>query len=160
MESCNRNPAEKCIRRKPFRYIYVALFLVIIASPLLTFGASGPSNEERSQFCISCHTMEAEYEAWMHSPHRRKMCVDCHLPNENKFVYYLWKSIDGLKDVVVFYSGRVPDRIKISSHGEKVLQANCVRCHETTVMRIDAKRKCWDCHKRATHANTGTRETL
>lgn len=159
-ESYNRKPAAESIHLRPLRHIYIALFLVIAVSPLLTFGASGPSPEEKSQFCISCHTMEAAYEAWMHSPHRRKMCVDCHLPNENRIAHYLWKSIDGLKDVVVFYSGRVPDRIKISSHGEKVLQANCVRCHETTVMLIDTKRKCWDCHRRATHANTGTRETF
>ena len=159
-ELYNRNLVAKHTHRKPFRYIYLALFLVIIASPLMTLGASAPSNEERSQFCVSCHTMEAEYEAWMHSPHRRKMCVDCHLPNENRFIYYIWKSIDGLKDVVVFYSGRVPERIKISAHGERVLQANCVRCHETTVMLIDTKRKCWDCHRRVTHANTGIRETL
>lgn len=128
--------------------------------PLPAFASRDSSPEEKSKFCINCHTMEAEYDAWLHSSHRRKMCVDCHLPNENKAVYYLWKSIDGLKDVIVFYSGQVPERIKISSHGNKVLQANCIRCHETTVMLIDKNRKCWDCHRRVSHMNIGTRQTL
>jgi cytochrome c nitrite reductase small subunit len=128
--------------------------------PFLAFGSKDSSPEDKSKFCINCHTMEAEYDAWLHSSHRRKMCVDCHLPNENKAVYYLWKSIDGLKDVIVFYSGQVPDRIKISSHGKKVLQENCIRCHETTVMMIDKSRKCWDCHRRVSHMNIGTRQTL
>ncbi len=128
--------------------------------PLLAFGSKDFSPEEKSKFCINCHTMEAEYVAWTHSAHSRKMCVDCHLPNENKALYYLWKSIDGLKDVIVFYSGQVPELIKVSSHGQKVLQANCIRCHETTVMFVDTKRKCWDCHRREMHMHTGIRETF
>jgi len=151
------------IRLKRIKMLYLFSILLLAAmllSPLLTFGSKGSSTEDKSRFCINCHTMEAEYNAWIHSAHRRQMCVDCHLPNENRAVYYLWKSIDGLKDVIVFYSGQVPDRIKISPHGEKVLQANCIRCHETTVMLIDTERKCWQCHRRVSHMHTGIRETL
>jgi len=151
------------IRLKRIKMLYLFSILLLAAmllSPLLTFGSKGSSPEDKSRFCINCHTMEAEYNAWIHSAHRRQMCVDCHLPNENRAVYYLWKSIDGLKDVIVFYSGQVPDRIKISPHGEKVLQANCIRCHETTVMLIDTERKCWQCHRRVSHMHTGIRETL
>jgi cytochrome c nitrite reductase small subunit len=142
---------------------FVLLLLAVIT--LSSLSACGSSSflarYDTSEYCKSCHVMEAEYEAWMHSgAHRRKVCVDCHLPNENKSVHYIWKSIDGLKDVIVFHSGRVPDQIKISTHGEKVLQANCIRCHETTVMMIDTKRKCWDCHRNITHMHTGIRETI
>jgi len=140
--------------------VLITALVVILVSPAVTFGALTSSSANKSTFCISCHSMEAEYEAWIQSAHSRKMCVDCHLPNENRAIYYLWKSIDGLKDVIVFYSGRVPERIKISSHGEKVLQANCIRCHETTVMLIDTKRKCWDCHRRMIHMHAGMRETF
>ncbi len=145
---------------KPVRCICIALFFAAIASPLLTFGASDSSPEE-SRFCVTCHAMEAEYEAWFHSgAHKRNMCVDCHLPNENKFSHYLWKSVDGLKDLVVFHSGSVPEQIKISSHGEKTLQANCIRCHEITVMLMDKERKCWSCHKRISHMHTGIMATF
>jgi cytochrome c nitrite reductase small subunit len=152
-----------CHKRKTvFFRLSALLFVAIIAFPLLSSGspksAEGP---EKSEYCISCHVMEAEYEAWMHSgAHRRKNCVDCHLPNENRFVHYLWKSIDGLKDLIVFHSGQVPERITISSHGREVLQNNCIRCHETTVMVIDTDRQCWNCHKRISHIHTGIRATL
>jgi cytochrome c nitrite reductase small subunit len=145
---------------KSLPHFIAALLFIVICSAASASGDLPSSPEEKSRFCVSCHTMEAEYVAWMHSAHSRKMCVDCHLPNENRAIYYIWKSIDGLKDVIVFYSGSVPDHIKISSHGEKVLQANCIRCHETAVTMIDQKRKCWDCHRRISHLHTGMRETF
>lgn len=144
-----------------FRFsILLIAFAIFI--PLLSFGSSkSAEGTDKSEYCIGCHVMEAEYEAWMHSgAHRRKDCVDCHLPNENKFVHYLWKSIDGLKDLIVFHSGQVPERITISSHGREVLQNNCIRCHEITVMIIDTDRQCWNCHKRISHIHTGIRATL
>jgi cytochrome c nitrite reductase small subunit len=144
-----------------FRY-FVLLFVALTVFPLLSFGSSkSPERPDKSEYCIGCHVMEAQYEAWMHSgAHRRKDCVDCHLPNENKFVHYLWKSIDGLKDLIVFHSGQVPEQITISSHGREVLQNNCIRCHETTVMVINTDRQCWNCHKRISHIHTGIRATL
>lgn len=110
---------------------------------------------------MKCHVMESAYEAWIHSgAHRRIKCVDCHLPNDNQVMHYIWKTIDGVKDVVVFHSGKVPEQITLSSHGKKALQANCIRCHEVAVTMIDKERKCWECHRRITHKLTGTIETL
>ncbi len=112
-------------------------------------------------FCASCHVMEAEYEAWFHAgAHRGINCVDCHLPYQNVTAHYLWKSIDGMKDVIVFYSGRVPEKINISNHGQEVLQANCVRCHETTVEKIDTGRQCWECHRGLVHRRSVIIETM
>ncbi|GAB4388135.1 MAG: cytochrome c nitrite reductase small subunit [Thermodesulfovibrionales bacterium] len=136
----------------------------VMAAATLFFMLGPPqllAKSNQPAFCVQCHVMEAQYEAWMHAgAHRRKICVDCHLPNENKAVHYAWKALDGLKDVVVFYSGRVPERIKLTSHGAEVLQANCVRCHETAVMFIDADRKCWSCHRRVMHQRSGTMEII
>ena len=45
--------------------------------------------------------------------------------------HYAWKSIDGMKDLFLFHSGQVPERHPSSpSTASKVVQANCVRCHE------------------------------
>jgi cytochrome c nitrite reductase small subunit len=119
------------------------------------------AKSDTAGFCVSCHVMEAEYEAWFHSgAHRRATCADCHLPNHNLTAHYLWKAIDGFKDVVVFHSGKVPEQIILSSHGVKVLQGNCIRCHETTVMMMDQQRICWKCHRGMTHKLTGAIETL
>lgn len=131
---------------------------------LLLFLVLGPpkllAKSEQPDFCGSCHVMESEYDAWNHAgAHRRKLCVDCHLPNDNTAVHYMWKGLDGMKDVLLFYSGMVPEKIRITSHGEKVVQANCIRCHEQTVMSIDPDRKCWDCHRRLIHTRSGAMQT-
>ena len=86
---------------------FAAIFMVLGPPRLL-------AKSEAPAFCAGCHVMEAEYDAWSHAgAHRREMCVDCHLPNQNKTIHYIWKSIDGMKDTVAFYSGRVPERINI-----------------------------------------------
>jgi cytochrome c nitrite reductase small subunit len=132
-----------------------AIFFLLLGPPGLLAKSESPV------FCGGCHVMEAEFEAWSHAgAHRRKKCVDCHLPNQNKAVHYIWKSIDGMKDVGFFYSGLAPDRIQITEHGRKVLQENCIRCHEATVAMIDQDRQCWDCHRRIAHKRTGAIETL
>ncbi len=148
-------------RRGRFKLLVVA---GLVAVGVGLFLALGPpqllAKSETPAFCASCHVMEAEYEAWFHQgAHRRKNCVDCHLPGENPVAHYVWKSIDGMKDVVVFHSGRVPDDIRLSEHGREVVQANCVRCHETAVEMIDTQRTCWDCHRRIAHKRTGALET-
>lgn len=144
------------------RWIVLAA-VVCVAGGL--FLAVGPpqllAKSETADFCASCHVMEAQYEAWFHQgAHRRKACVECHLPHDNLATHYVWKSIDGMKDVVVFYSGRVPEDIRISEHGRRVVQANCIRCHENAVERIDQGRTCFDCHRRLQHRRSGAIETM
>ena len=86
--------------------------------------------------------------------------MDCPLPNENTALHYVWKSLDGIKDLTLFYSGMASEHIKISSKGADVLQANCIRCHESAVEFISQERKCWECHRRLQHRRTGAMATL
>ena len=133
--------------------LVAGLFLMVGPPQLL-------AKSETPEFCASCHIHEAVYEAWFHEgAHRRKQCVDCHLPNENVPMHYAWKSIDGMKDLVLFNAGHVPDDIRITDHGKKVVQANCIRCHESAVSMIDQDRPCWDCHRRVMHKRSGSIET-
>ncbi|MFZ5776368.1 MAG: cytochrome c nitrite reductase small subunit [Thermodesulfobacteriota bacterium] len=133
----------------------LAFLFLMLGPPQLLAKSESPA------FCAGCHVMEAEYQAWAHAgAHRRQKCVECHLPNDNTALHYLWKSIDGMKDTVVFYSGRVPERITISAHGQEVVQANCIRCHASTVAHIDQERPCWQCHRRIAHRGTGQIQTL
>ena len=128
----------------------VAAFVLIGPPHLL-------EKSESPEFCASCHVMGEEHAAWSHAgAHRRVRCVDCHLPGGSPVVHYIWKSIDGMKDVISFQSGHVPERIELSDHGAKMVQANCIRCHETTVARMDTTRRCWGCHRQLRHRLTGT----
>ena len=145
--------------------VKLLLLALMVGVGVALFMAFGPpkllAKSETPEFCAGCHVMEAEYEAWFHQgAHRRVACVGCHLPNDNLAAHYFWKSIDGMKDVVVFNSGRVPDDIRISEHGRKVVQENCVRCHEPTVEMINQERLCTDCHRRLMHKRSGLIETL
>lgn len=147
------------MRKKSSFWKYV-LAVGALAAAVGAFMSFGPpkllAKSETPEFCASCHVMEAQYEAWFHEgAHRRKQCVDCHLPHGNFAEYYVWKSIDGMKDVVVFNSGRVPEIIRLSEHGKKVLHENCIRCHENAVENIDQDRNCWECHRRLSHTRSG-----
>jgi cytochrome c nitrite reductase small subunit len=111
---------------------------------------------ETPKFCGSCHSMDPQHTAWEHSAHRQARCIDCHLPNDNPANHYFWKTIDGNKDVFYEFSGlREHDEIKLSPHGHRVLQANCIRCHEGMVTHVDKKRACIDCHRTVGHKRQG-----
>lgn len=140
---------------------FITLLTIAIAGlAALAFLLVGPpkllAKSESPAFCASCHVMEEQHTAWSHAgAHRRIRCVDCHLPNGNHLVHYVWKSIDGMKDVVSFHSGMVPERITLSNHGAKVVQSNCIRCHTEAVSQMDTTRQCWGCHRQLRHRLTG-----
>jgi cytochrome c nitrite reductase small subunit len=146
---------------KRFRLSWrLIVILVLFAAAIGGFLMLGPpallARTETPEFCSSCHVMQTQYNSWFHEgAHRSIVCVDCHLPHQNLLVRYMWKSITGVKDVVVFHSGMTPDRIVVSNHGQNVLQGNCIRCHQTTVWRINRERNCWDCHRRLSHIRSG-----
>lgn len=141
-----------------------AAIAVVILALFALFLLLGPpqllAKSESPGFCASCHVMESEHSAFMHSgAHRRIRCVDCHLPGDNVALHYIWKSIDGMKDVLFFYSGHVPERITLSQHGAMVVKANCIRCHSELVSHMDTSRNCWSCHRRITHRGSSSIET-
>lgn len=145
--------------RKKRGWVFYLLILVIIAALLGTFLAFGPpglyAKSETPEFCGSCHVMNTQYEAWFHSAHRRVTCVDCHLPNDTLARHLFWKGIDGMSDTIAFHTGRFADDIRISTHGAKVVQENCIRCHSEAVARISTDRNCWECHRQFSHKRTG-----
>ena len=147
--------------KRPLLAVFATLLLALSVSAFLALGPPKLlAKSESPAFCASCHVMEEEHAAWSHAgAHRRLRCVDCHLPEGNPAVHYFWKSIDGMKDVVCFQSGHVPERIELSSHGAQVVQENCIRCHAATLAGIDTTRRCWNCHRQLRHRLTGTMAT-
>jgi cytochrome c nitrite reductase small subunit len=143
------------------KIFFLAVGLLLVGGGMGLFVGFGPpklyAKSSTPEFCAGCHVMQAEYESWFHNGgHRRQKCVDCHLPNDNFPRHLTWKSIDGMKDVFQFYSGRVPETIRLSQHGAAIVQENCKRCHAETISRITEERNCWECHRRLSHRQTGT----
>lgn len=146
--------------KKPRLPVRAILIAAVAAASGALFMALGPpqllAKSESPDFCASCHVMGEEHAAWRHAgAHRRLRCVDCHLPEGNPVVHYFWKSIDGMKDVISFQTGHVPERIELSGHGAKVVQENCIRCHASALANIDVTRRCWSCHRQMRHRLTG-----
>jgi cytochrome c nitrite reductase small subunit len=152
-------PSSIAKNKKSYLLIFGGIAAIVIGYVLL-----GPpqvlARSESPAFCAGCHTMESEYEAWMHAgAHRRKNCVDCHLPNENAAFHYLRKSIDGTKDLVLQYTGTYSAQARLSPQGRDVVQRNCIRCHSATVELVNPERNCWECHRRLMHRWSGAIET-
>lgn len=130
-----------------------ASVLSIVAMALILPGLIEYS--ESPAFCGVCHSMKGQKEDWEKSRHRGIKCIDCHLPNDNLPEHFLWKGIDGTKDVLSQVMGlKEEDEIRLSEHGKKVLQRNCIRCHKDIVSHIDNKRSCVDCHRGIHHKYT------
>jgi len=146
---------------KKKRFWQVLGLLVLVAAGTGMFLGFGPpglyAKSATPEFCAQCHVMESEYENWFHNAgHRRQKCVDCHLPNDNAARHAALKGMTGMWDAFVFYSGRVPETIRISSRGAAIVKENCTRCHEQMVSRINEDRDCWQCHRRLSHQRTGS----
>ncbi len=150
------------VRKKiPWKALIGIGFLAAAVGLFVSFGPPKlMAKTETPLFCSSCHVMQSQFESWFNvGAHRTIRCVDCHLPHENLPAYYLWKSIDGMKDVVVFYSGQTPETIEISERGKGFVRNNCIRCHTERVAMIDQERNCWDCHRFLQHRLAGVRMT-
>ena len=114
-----------------------------------------------SETCNNCHVMNPMYENYYHAAHQRAAeCADCHLPHENVVAYYFEKGRQGAHDVYVFSTGKTPELIRANENSQKIVQSNCIRCHEETVESIVMgpqafDRNCWDCHRDVAHGPRG-----
>ncbi len=136
-------------KRRRWIAIFALIFLLALAAALPGYMKKTSTTE----YCASCHVMLAQYDDWFYGgKHTQIRCVDCHLPNDNFVNHYVWKGLDGIKDVVYFYTGLVPEPIHSSRHARKTIQNNCVRCHEELLSRISVgAMNCWDCHRKQFH---------
>lgn len=129
-------------------------FAAILFVPLipLTFKGSILLND-KSEFCIMCHTMQREYNNWSHSAHRgNAACSDCHVPQQTVVTKLAGKLRDGLNHGYAYAFKKIPDPIRIKRHGSETVMQNCIRCHSQLVEKINkGDRKCWECHRGLPH---------
>ncbi len=83
--------------------------------------------------CVNCHIMRPQYEAWQKSSHHAvAKCVECHLP-ESFIPKYIAKAENGYRHSKMFTLQNFQEPIFVQAAGQKILQDNCVRCHDMLV---------------------------
>jgi len=81
--------------------------------------------------CVNCHIMQPQYDAWQKASHHTSaVCVDCHLP-ESFIPKYLAKAENGWRHGKLFTTGGFKQPIEVQAAGLRILQDNCVRCHQS-----------------------------
>jgi len=114
--------------------------------------------------CVNCHVMGPQYATWFHSSHREHAtCNDCHVPQDNLIKQYYFKAQDGLRHATIFTLNTIPEPIVMHEAGQRVVQANCQRCHDHTNQFVTSGhvsfdevqegkgQRCWDCHRDVPH---------
>ena len=83
--------------------------------------------------CVNCHIMRPQYDGWSKSSHHAvAVCVDCHLP-QGFVSKYVTKTENGWRHGKLFTTQNFREPIQIQAAGAKILQENCIRCHEGLV---------------------------
>jgi cytochrome c nitrite reductase small subunit len=139
--------------------ILVGLFIhIFYSSKAYSYLSDDPKT------CVNCHIMAPQYATWNHSAHREVTnCNDCHVPHNNVFNKYYFKTKDGLRHATMFTLRKEPQVIYIHEAGQQVVQSNCIRCHtdkitDSKVLNLTNEyhqyrtdRKCWECHRETPH---------
>lgn len=164
------------IKRKLFRYHLIpprkwrpwatVLAAAMVGMSLYLFKLSNAASylSDDPQACVNCHIMTPQYITWTHSSHREVAhCNDCHTPQNNLASKYFFKAKDGLYHASVFTLRAEPQVIKALEPSVRVIQSNCVRCHQDQITDARlaglvenhqghrADRICWECHREVPH---------
>jgi len=119
-------------------------------------GASYLSTDPEA--CVNCHIMRPQYDAWQKaSHHTMATCVDCHLPAHG-LEKWVAKVSNGYHHSKGFTFQDFPEPIRITPSNARILQNNCLRCHDGLVHELlagattdrDAVR-CVHCHRAVGH---------
>ena len=119
--------------------------------------------------CLNCHIMAPQFATWQRGSHARvASCNDCHVPHDNIFRKYFFKAMDGSRHAFMFTFHLEPQVIRVHEPGIKVIQENCMHCHEdllhdtrlsvtTGKMALHGEGKlCWDCHRETPHGSVNS----
>ena len=111
--------------------------------------------------CANCHIMLPQYDSWQKSSHHAvARCVDCHLPHE-LIPKYIAKAENGYHHSKGFTLQDFHEPILIKEKNSRILQENCIRCHDPLVHELltgahagEEPRRCVHCHSSVGHGET------
>ena len=124
---------------------------------------------DKPEACINCHVMIPQYATWQRGSHGRfTTCNDCHVPHDSIARKYFFKGMDGSRHSFMFTFRLEPQVIRVHEPGQKVIQENCMHCHEkllqdSRLAEVTAPmawhgegRLCWDCHRETPHGRVNS----
>lgn len=149
-----------------FPVVFVLGLLLGVVVVILRISNATAYLSDDPKACINCHVMFPQFETWLHSSHRQyAACNDCHVPHETMINKYLFKAQDGIRHATIYSLRLEPQVIRMHEAGQKVVQSNCIRCHEKLLdgtnlvhgtyeqyLQGDAK-LCWQCHREVPHGS-------
>ncbi|MHB9029088.1 MAG: cytochrome c nitrite reductase small subunit [Candidatus Latescibacterota bacterium] len=108
--------------------------------------------------CANCHIMRSQYDSWQKASHHTvAVCVDCHLPH-GLIRKYIAKAENGYHHSKGFTLENFHEPIMIKSKNSRILQQNCVACHEEMVSAMAGSAatgaqngQCVHCHRGVGH---------
>ncbi len=111
--------------------------------------------------CVNCHIMQPQYDSWQKASHHAvARCVDCHLPHDF-FRKYLAKAENGWHHSKGFTLQDFHEPIMIKGANARILQENCLVCHEDLVHELvvgvngsTEEVRCVHCHVDVGHGET------
>ncbi len=111
---------------------------------------------DEAETCINCHIMSTSYITWQRSSHRAEVvCNECHVPHTSAVAKYGFKAYDGARHSTIFTLRREPQVLRATPAAQRVIQQNCVRCHQPQLQRaamlVNSQRRCTDCHDSVPH---------
>lgn len=144
--------------------LLAALFIGVFAGlGIYTFsygeGLSYFSKDPKA--CVNCHIMQPQFDSWQKASHHGVAnCVDCHLPHET-IPKLIAKSENGFWHSKGFTLQDFHEPIFIREKNQKILQKNCLHCHEDMVHEILPEPTadieefyCIHCHRSVGHGET------
>lgn len=111
--------------------------------------------------CVNCHIMQSQFDSWQKGSHHAvATCVDCHLPHSFP-EKYIAKAENGYHHSKGFTLQDFHEPIMIKSKNSRILQNNCLHCHEALVEELtmaaghgEESPRCVQCHRDVGHGPT------
>jgi len=144
-----------CLLAVPFGLLAGLGFFTFNYAEGLSYLSSDP------KACMNCHIMRSQFDSWQKgSHHGAAKCVDCHLPHD--FIgKYMAKSNNGYHHSKGFTLQDFHEPVMIKPGNSRILQENCLRCHEGMVHDLVAGAttdlravECVHCHRSVGHGET------
>jgi cytochrome c nitrite reductase small subunit len=95
--------------------------------------------------CVNCHIMRDQFDGWRKSTHHASAtCNDCHVPHDVIGKYWT-KFEHGLRHSKGFTFQDFHEPIQIKDSSLRIVEHNCVRCHDSLVAELPSHGEAVDC---------------